>query len=637
MSTRDPDNSQNVLIALVLSMLVLFAWQYFYAGPKIQAEKERIAQQAPPTKPDAGSAPQPPAGGVPSPAAPSGTAAPGGVAAPSGAASPTVTPVAPPTAGVKATRATALASAPRVSIDTPSIKGSIALKGARIDDVVLAKYREKADPNSPNVVLFSPVGAPQPYFAEFGWVSDGTINIKLPDRDTVWTQEESGALTPNSPVTLSWNNGAGLTFKRTFTVDENYMFTVSDQVENATGADVTLYPYGRVYRLGTPLVQGYYILHEGLIGVAGEEGLQEITYNEVLKQGSAKSFKDVKGGWLGITDKYWAAALIPDQKTPYRANYSGKAKGTGGAEDSYQADYLLEGIKIPTGQSHKIEQRLYAGAKKVKLVEGYQEKLGIKQFDLMIDWGWFYFITKPLFHLLDWLYKLLGNFGLAILATTVLVKAAFFPLANKSYESMAKMKKLQPEMEKLRERFKDDKARQQQELMALYQKEKINPLAGCLPILLQIPVFFALYKVLFVTIDMRHAPFYGWIKDLSAPDPTSLFNLFGLLPFAVPEFLHIGAWPVIMGITMWIQMQLNPKQPDPTQQAIFNWMPVLFTFLLATFPAGLVIYWAWNNVLSIAQQAMIMKRQGAEIPLKDNIKSTFGAVIRLMGGGRDKK
>lgn len=634
MSSRDPDNSQNILIALVLSMLVLFVWQYFYAGPKMEAEKTRIEREAAsksadPAKPQAAQAPvAPPDGSAPrTPSAAPGEAP--AVAAPGA-------PVAPPAEAAKVTREAAVAAGPRIAVDTPSIKGSIPLKGARIDDIVLNRYRETANPTSPNVVLFSPAGAPHPYFAEFGWVSDGAANIKLPDRDTLWTQEGSGNLTPDTPVTLSWNNGSGLTFKRTIAVDQDYLFTVSDKVENASGSEVTLYPFARLYRFGTPLVQGFYILHEGLIGVAGEQGLQEITYKDALKNG-AKTFKDVKGGWLGITDKYWAAALIPEQTIPYRANFSGTAKGTGGFDDSYQTDYLLEAIKIPNGQSHTLEQRLYAGAKKVKLIEGYQDKLGIRQFDLMIDWGWFYFITKPLFHLLDWLYKLLGNFGIAILATTVLVKAAFFPLANKSYESMAKMKKLQPQMEQLRERFKDDKARQQQELMALYQKEKINPLAGCLPILLQIPVFFALYKVLFVTIDMRHAPFYGWIHDLSAPDPTSLFNLFGLLPFAVPEFLHIGAWPVLMGITMWVQMQLNPKQPDPTQQAIFNWMPVLFTFLLATFPAGLVIYWAWNNVLSIAQQYTIMKRQGTEIPLKDNVKSTFSAIGRLLGGDKGKK
>ncbi|MGD9670862.1 MAG: membrane protein insertase YidC [Hyphomicrobiaceae bacterium] len=635
MSTRDPDNSQNVLIALVLSMLVLFAWQYFYAGPKIDAEKERAAQQTPTQKPGDATSPQPtasPPQGAPGKSGPSAATPGGAPVAPTGA------PVAPPAAGAKTTRQAALAGAPRIAIETPSIKGSIPLKGARIDDIVLAKYRETANPTSPNVVLFSPVGAPEPYFAEFGWVSDGAANIKVPGRDTEWMQEGSGALTPDNPVTLTWNNGAGLTFKRTISVDQNYLFTVSEKVENATGADVTLFPYGRIYRFGTPLVQGYYILHEGLIGVAGENGLQEITYKNAIKQDGAKSFKDVVGGWLGITDKYWAAALIPDQKTPYRANFFASTKAaTGATDDSYQTDYLLDAVKIAGGQSHTVEQRLYAGAKQVGIVEDYQTRYGIKQFDLMIDWGWFYFITKPLFYLIDWLYKLVGNFGIAILATTVLVKAAFFPLANKSYESMAKMKKLQPEMENLRERFKDDKARQQQELMKLYQEQKINPLAGCLPILLQIPVFFALYKVLFVTIDMRHAPFYGWIKDLSAPDPTSLFNLFGLLPFDVPPFLHIGIWPVLMGITMWVQMQLNPKQPDPTQQMIFNWMPVLFTFMLGSFPAGLVIYWAWNNVLSIAQQATIMKRQGADIPLKDNIKATFAPLGRLMGGGRQKK
>jgi YidC/Oxa1 family membrane protein insertase len=631
MSTRDPENSQNVLIALVLSMLVLFAWQYFYAGPKIDAKKEQIAAQTP-------GQPQAPAvgGSTPQPAAGAPQGGPG--LAGTNAAAPTGAPIAVPGAQATTSRQAALERGPRVAINTPSLKGSIPLKGARIDDIVLAKYRETVDPKSPNVVLFSPVGAPSPYFAEFGWVADGTANVKVPDRDSDWTQEGSGALTPDTPVTLSWNNGAGLTFKRTISVDQNYLFTVADKVENASGAEVTLYPYGRVYRYGTPLVQGYYILHEGLIGVAGEQGLQEITYKDVLKQGGSKSYKDVVGGWLGITDKYWAAALIPDQKSPYRANYLGNSKGaTGAADDSYQTDYLLDAVKIPTGQSHTLEQRLYAGAKQVGMVQDYQTQYGIKQFDLMIDWGWFYFITKPLFYLIDWLYKLVGNFGIAILATTVLVKAAFFPLANKSYESMAKMKKLQPEMENLRERFKDDKARQQQELMKLYQEQKINPLAGCLPILLQIPVFFALYKVLFVTIDMRHAPFYGWIKDLSAPDPTSLFNLFGLLSYQVPPYLHIGVWPVLMGITMWVQMQLNPKQPDPTQQMVFNWMPVLFTFLLGTFPAGLVIYWAWNNLLSIAQQWTIMKRQGAEIPLGANIKATFAPIGRLMGGGKEKK
>jgi len=310
---------------------------------------------------------------------------------------------------------------------------------------------------------------------------------------------------------------------------------------------------------------------------------------------------------------------------------------SGTTREAFQADYLRAGLVIAQGAKKSVESRIFAGAKKVKLIEEYEAKLGIKQFELMIDWGWFYFITKPLYHLIDWLYRLLGNFGLAILAVTVLVKLAFFPLANKSYESMAKMKKLQPEMEILKDRFKDDKAGLQQEMMKLYQKEKINPLAGCLPILVQIPVFFALYKVLFVSIDMRHAPFYGWIRDLSAPDPTSIFNLFGLLPFLVPDYLHVGAWPLVMGITMWLQMQLNPPQPDPTQQMIFNWMPVMFTFLLASFPAGLVIYWAWNNILSMLQQAYIMKKQGVPVPLKENLTRMLQPVLGLIGGKTEKK
>jgi len=333
-----------------------------------------------------------------------------------------------------------------------------------------------------------------------------------------------------------------------------------------------------------------------------------------LKEGGTKTFKQT-GGWLGMTGKYWGSALIPNQKTAYDA----KISGTKGAREYFQTDFLMAGVPIPAGGQASSTSNLFAGAKQVALLEAYQEKLQAKNFDLLIDWGWFWFITKPLYKLLHWLSQALGNYGLAILATTVLVKGAFFPLANKSYESMAKMKKLQPEMEKIRERFKEDRVKQQQELMALYKNQKINPMAGCLPIALQIPVFFALYKVLFVTIDMRQAPFFGWIKDLSAPDPTSLFNLFGLLPYHVPDMLHVGVWPLIMGMTMWVQMQLNPQQPDPVQQKIFNWMPVIFTFMLASFPSGLVIYWAWNNVLSLLQQYTIMRKNNTEVHLWKNL------------------
>jgi YidC/Oxa1 family membrane protein insertase len=443
--------------------------------------------------------------------------------------------------------------------------------------------------------------------------ADG-VSQPVPGNDTEWKVEKGGPLTPDAPVTLVWDNGQGLTFRRMIAVDRDYMFKITDSVENKTGQEVTLYPYALISRHGLPKTLGYYILHEGPIGVLGEEGLKELHYADLLKEGGTKAYKDTSG-WIGITDKYWATALIPEQATPYQAKFS----GTKGAKDLFQVDYLFNAVPIPPGGTAASTTHFFAGAKEVNLVQAYAEQLGAKRFDLLIDWGWFYFITKPLYRLLHWLTLLLGNYGLAILATTVLVKLAFFPLANKSYESMAKMKKLQPEMEKLRERYKDDRVKQQQELMALYKDQKINPMSGCLPIVLQVPVFFALYKVLFVTIDMRHAPFFGWIKDLSAPDPTSLFNLFGLLPYHVPEMLHVGVWPLIMGVTMWVQMQLNPQQPDPVQQKIFNWMPVIFTFMLASFPSGLVIYWAWNNVLSLIQQYTIMRKNNTEVHLWKNL------------------
>ena len=597
---QDQDSQKNLLLAIVLSVGVLLTWQLFYAGPKLKEEQERkqriqlesVAKgqpAAPKTAPGAQTVP-------PVPGA-KGTA-------------PALAPATP-----AASREAALRDGPRVALDTPSLKGSISLKGARIDDVVLVKYHETVDPKSANVVLFSPLNAPNAYFSEYGWETDAGSGQPVPDRETTWTAQGNTALSPSTPVTMTWDNGKGLLFKRVISVDSDYLFTITDEVENKTGAEVSIKPYALISRLGMPHVQGYYILHEGLIGVLGDKGLQEITYPDAVKDGGSRSFTN-SGGWIGLTDKYWASALIPDQKTPYEAHLKG---GKVNGQEFFQTIYLMDALKLAPGAKSSTTTNLFAGAKQVSLIEAYSEKLGAKQFDLMIDWGWFYFITKPLFKLLHWLSQLLGNYGLAILATTVLVKAAFFPLANKSYESMAKMKKLQPEMEKIRERFKDDRVKQQQEMMSLYKNEKINPASGCLPILLQIPVFFALYKVLFITIDMRHAPFFGWIKDLSAPDPTSIFNLFGLLPYTLPEFLHVGAWPLIMGATMWVQMQLNPQQPDPIQQKIFNWMPVMFTFMLASFPSGLVIYWAWNNVLSLLQQYAIMRKNDTEVHLWKNL------------------
>jgi YidC/Oxa1 family membrane protein insertase len=420
-------------------------------------------------------------------------------------------------------------------------------------------------------------------------------------------------------------------FHRTISVDSDYMFKIADAVENKGSASATIIPYARIRREGTPKVQGYWILHEGLIGVADHNVswcgsvlpsvLCQLKYKDALSEG-VREFTST-GGWLGITDKYWAATVIPDQSAPFRAEFRGIAASSPGEEPAYQAGYLRDPVVVPAGETRSVSAQLFAGAKEVKLLQRYETDDNIRQFDLLIDWGWFFFITKPLFYLMEAINSLVHNFGVTILILTVLVRLAFFPLANKQFASMAKMKKLQPQMEALRERYKDDKVKQQQELMDLYRREKVNPIAGCVPVLLQLPVFFALYKVLFITIDMRHAPFFGWIKDLSAPDPTSLFNLFGLLPYDVPPFLHIGVWPLVMGVTMWLQMQLNPKQPDPVQQQIFSWMPVMFTFLLASFPAGLVIYWAWSNTLSLAQQYTIMKRQGAEIHLIGNISNTF--------------
>ncbi|MGQ0681918.1 membrane protein insertase YidC [Bradyrhizobium sp.] len=616
-------DNRNTILAVILSGLVLIAWQYFYNVPQMEKQRVEAQKQAElqkPTQAVPGTAPgstTPQAGSTPSPAP------------------------AAPTAVVP--RDTAISASPRVKIETPKITGSISLKGARIDDVALTQYRETVDPKSPAIVLFSPSGTAEPYYAEFLWVPAQGSRARIPNSDTLWRQEGSNSLTPTTPVVLKYDNGEGLTFKRTISVDERYLFTIKDEVFNISSDPVTLFPYGLLSRGGTPQVSGYYILHEGFIGYLGEKGLQEYSYKNIddaktTVDSGAKglTFDKVTNAWLGITDKYWAAALLPDTTaTLETARFS-----TGGAMKRYQADYRLGGQTISIGGTATSNARLFAGAKEAGVVGinfplvglgGYNKALGLNHFDLLIDWGWFYFITKPMFLALDWFFHLIGNFGIAILMVTLLVKVIFFPLANKSYASMAKMKSVQPQLQALKERYPDDKVKQQQEMMEIYKKEKINPVAGCLPILLQIPVFFALYKVLFVTIEMRHAPFYGWIKDLSAPDPTTIFNLFGLIPFdpvavfgaGVGAYLMLGVWPIIMGITMWVQMKLNPAPPDPTQKMIFDWMPLIFTFMLASFPAGLVIYWAWNNLLSVIQQSYIMRKNGVKVELFDNLKATF--------------
>ena len=613
-------DNKNTILAIVLSAIVLIAWQFFVGIPQQEKarQQQQTQQQAQPAKPGQPGQTAPTAGQPGQPAQPGAVPAPGQGGAPAAA---------PGQAGAPAqtlTREAALKQSARIPIDTPSLQGSIALMGGRIDDLALIKYRETVDPKSPPIVLLSPSGSPEPFYAEFGWTGEAGTTVKLPTSETVWTQASSGGLSVGHPVTLTYDDGQGLQFRRTIAVDDNYLFTLKDEVVNKGAKPVTLYPYALISRHGTPKTLGYYILHEGLIGVLGNDGLQEITYKK-LEEKKNINF-DVTNGWLGITDKYWAATLLPDTDAHLKAHFTAGKLGT---QETYQTDYLLDARTIAPGATANVNARLFAGAKEVRLINAYEKQLNLNRFDLLIDWGWFYFITKPLFLVIDYLYHLVGNFGLAILIVTVLIKGAFFPLANKSYASMAKMKAVQPQMAALRERYPDDKAKQQQELMALYKKEKINPLAGCLPIAIQIPVFFSLYKVLFVTIEMRHAPFFGWIKDLSAPDPTNIFNLFGLIPFdpttvpMVGHFLHVGAWGVIMGITMWAQMKLNPAPPDPTQKMIFDWMPLIFTFMLASFPAGLVIYWAWNNSLSVAQQSVIMRKHGAKIELIDNIKALF--------------
>ncbi len=601
------EDQKNLFLAMGLSLLVIVAWQYFYAGPKQERAREIAAQ----TQAAAPGAPTP----APAPAAQTPGAAP---AAPAGAPSTAPAAATPETA---LTREAALAASPRIRIDTPALKGSISLKGGRIDDVALKGYRETVKPDSPNIVLLSPANAPQPFYADTGFVGQPGANVALPKADTLWSAD-SDVLTPAKPVTLTHDNGQGLVFTRKISVDDRYMFTVTDGVRNATAAEVSLYPYALVARRGKPKTDGYAVLHEGFVGIVGESRVQEFTYDTIEKEAKATHLSEGVGGWLGFTEKYWASVVIPEQAK----NFKGRFSSTGDGVKSYQSDALLDALTIAPGASAQTQTLVFAGAKETRAIDDYQKALNIKNFDLMIDWGWFYFITKPLFWLIDYIFGIFGNFGVAILIVTVIVKGVFFPLANRSYLSMAKMKAVQPQMEAIKARYADDKQKQQQEFMELYKREGINPVAGCLPIAVQIPVFFALYKVIFITIEMRQAPFFGWIRDLSAPDPTNLFNLFGLLPFdptqlpLVGHFLVLGVWPIIMGVSMFIQMKMNPEPTDPVQKQMFAWMPVIFTFMLGAFPAGLVIYWTWNNTLSVAQQYFIMRKAGVKVELWDNLR-----------------
>ncbi len=597
------ENNKNFILAIALSLAVLIGWQFLYMGPAQKAKQQAIEAAQRAETQTAKTETQATNGHVSSPLSP--------LEAPS-----------VPTAAFSSREAVIDTSlSQRVKIDSAALIGSINLRGGQIDDLVLRDYTVSVDPNSPKVDLLSPSGSPHPYYAFTGW-QPNEPGIAVPTESTVWEQDGTGPLTAISPVELRWDNGAGLIFRRKISVDTHYMFTISDEVENKSGKPVTLQPKGWVARLTEPKgLLGYSVLHEGLIGVFGNAGLKEVTYANALKPNAEKDIIAGNGGWLGFTDQYWATVLIPDQSKTYDARMFGNEK------KEFYSEFREHPLTIEPGQKEGVTNRMFAGAKEVKLLEQYTADQGIDRLNLLVDWGWFAFITEPMFHLMNFFYKLVGNFGVAILLTTVVVKLLFFPLANKSFESMSKMKKLQPELKKIQERFKDDKPRQQQAMMSLYKKEKVNPMAGCLPIVIQIPVFFSLYKVLLVSIEMRHAPFFGWIKDLAAPDPTTVFTLFGLIPWTPPQFLMLGALPLIMGISMWVQMRLNPAPPDPMQQKIFAWMPVVFTFMLARFPAGLVLYWTWNNILSFGQQAYIMKRQGVDIDIMHNVG------IKKVGGG----
>ncbi|TCU26580.1 protein translocase subunit yidC [Rhizobium azibense] len=586
-------NNRNYFIAIALSVLIVLGWQFLYMNPRIEAQRK--AQEAQKAQQQSEQTQAPAAGGQPAPQT-SG-------AAPTGQAAAT------------ATREEALAKAPRIAIDTEALSGSINLAGARLDDLKLKGYHETVDKSSPIITLFSPADTKDGYFTELGYIGSDQTGA-VPGPSTVWTAPEGAKLTDKSPVTLTYTNDKGLTFARTISVDDRYMFTVTDKVTNSGSTPASISSYGRVTRYNKPTTPSVYVLHEGFIGVIGE-GLVESKYSAVEEEAvtPAKS----TGGWLGITDKYWAATIVPPQKSAYEARFSHFTDG----QPRYQADYKEDAVTVGPGQSIELKNLVFAGAKEVPVIDGYEASYQIPRFDRLIDWGWFYFITKPMFKLMDFFFRYFGNFGVAILMTTIVVKGLFFPLASKQYASMANMKRVQPKMEELKAKFGDDRMGLQQAMMQLYKEEKINPIAGCWPIALQIPVFFALYKVIYITIEMRHAPFFGWIQDLSAPDPTTIFNLFGLLPFEAPALLHLGVWPLIMGITMFVQMRMNPTPPDPTQAMIFNWMPLVFTFMLASFPAGLVIYWAWNNTLSVLQQGVIMRRHGVKIELFDNLKGLF--------------
>ena len=588
------DNSRNTILFVVIAGIMLIAYSFFVMQP--QAERRKAAQQAQAERTIEGSA---------------------------GA----VTPASP--VFIEDRRAALGAGgALRVPIQTPTLSGSLSLNGSRIDDLFLTRYRETLDEGSPPVELFRPRGMEHAYFAQFGW-NGANVPGGVPGPETPWRLTEGATLTPTTPVTLTWDNGAGLRFTRRISIDDQYLFTIADTVANFGTQPITIRPFGRIERQGVPEDLGRnQILHEGGIGTFGAEdsyATQQLKYSAWAKKPVQEH--ESTGGWMGITDKYWLAALIPPQNERIEAAFRVTDATT---YDIHSATMQGAVRTIAPGRQITETQRLFAGAKRNEILSGYEQSLDLPRFVYAIDWGFLFFLTRPIFLLIEFFYGILGNFGLAILALTLTVRLVMFPLANKSYESMSKMRTLQPKMEEIKKKYPDDPPKQQQELMALYQKEKINPLAGCLPLLLQIPVFYAVYKMLSVTIEMRHQPFFGWLQDLSAPDPTNIWNLFGLIPWdpsSAPLIgnllgggsggftLGLSVLAIIYGLTMWLQMAMSPPAPDPMQRKIFAFMPVIFTFIMAGFPAGLLIYWGWSNVLTIFQQYIIMHRFKAENPI----------------------
>jgi len=496
----------------------------------------------------------------------------------------------------KATRNESINKTSRINVENDNIKGSISLNGAIIDDVIFKNYNERLN-GKDKVNFLNPKNSSKEYFIETGWASSGDEKIKLPLDNTIWKVVGNSTLTPLSPIILEWNNSEGLIFKKKIELDDKFLFKITQTIKNNSNNSYQFYPYAQITRKGKPEGRQIYILHEGFLGVFGEE-LKEEDYDDIEKE---KFIINSSKGWLGITDKYWLTAIVPEKGKDFKAEFLYK-------NEKYKANYIIKDVAILNpGSSITNKVNAFVAAKEVAVIDGYAKSLGIDKFDLAIDWGWFYFFTKPLFFVIDYFFKLTGNFGLAIVIITALIRLVFFPLANYSFKSMAKMKMLQPEMVRLKELHKDDKVKLQQEMMALYKREKVNPVSGCLPVLIQIPFFFAIYKMLYVTLEMRHQPFFGWIKDLSERDPTSIFNLFGLIPWDPPTFLMIGAWPILMGISMFIQQKLNPTPPDPIQAKIFMFFPIFLTIILAPFPSGLVVYWTVNNILTITQQWVIMR------------------------------